>query len=167
MDVVSIIGCDRFTAGYNVAKIAHEQAALAGPIRARIVRAAQFHEFDPQLLDWGTQSDIAYVPEIRTQFVAARTVAEALVELALAPEPTTGSADGQIPEIAGPRVARLVEMARLVAAKRGAPERVEEAGDPDDADGELFATDGLLPGPHATIGGPTFDEWLDSADTAS
>jgi uncharacterized protein YbjT (DUF2867 family) len=30
--VVSIIGSDRFTAGYGAAKVAHEQASLSGPI---------------------------------------------------------------------------------------------------------------------------------------
>jgi uncharacterized protein YbjT (DUF2867 family) len=156
MVVVSIIGCDRFTAGYNVAKVAHEQAALEGPIPARILRAAQFHEFVGQLLDWGTQGDVGYVPEMRTQLVAARTVAEALAELAVSPE----VGDGEIPEIAGPRTERLVEMARLAAAKRGAPAQVEEAIDPDDPDRELFASDGLLPSPHAKLAGPTFEEWL-------
>jgi uncharacterized protein YbjT (DUF2867 family) len=160
MVVVSIIGCDRFEAGYNVGKVAQEQAALAGPIPTRILRAAQFHEFVEQMLDWGTQGDAAYVPEIRTQLVAARTVAEALVDLALAPEPAAGSAQEPIPEIAGPQVERLVDVARLVAAKRGGPERVEEVSNPDDPDRERFATDGLLPGPHATIAGPTFEEWL-------
>jgi uncharacterized protein YbjT (DUF2867 family) len=33
MVVVSIIGCDRFTAGYYAAKVAHERAHLSGPIR--------------------------------------------------------------------------------------------------------------------------------------
>ena len=31
--------------GYNAAKLAHERAMLSGPIPARILRAAQFHEF--------------------------------------------------------------------------------------------------------------------------
>ena len=53
--VVSIIGVDRSTAGYGAAKQAHEQATLAGPIPARILRAAQFHELVPQLVDWGRQ----------------------------------------------------------------------------------------------------------------
>ncbi len=38
--VVSIIGANRFSVGYNVAKVAHEQAMLAGPIPVRILRAA-------------------------------------------------------------------------------------------------------------------------------
>ncbi len=47
--VVSIIGIDEFAGGYNAAKVAQEQAALAGPIPARIVRAAQVHEFVEEL----------------------------------------------------------------------------------------------------------------------
>jgi uncharacterized protein YbjT (DUF2867 family) len=158
--VVSIIGCDRFTAGYNLAKVAHEHAALAGPIPARILRAAQFHEFVEQMLQWGTKGDVGYVPEMRTQPVAARMVAGAVVELAVSSNSTTAFAGDRIHEIAGPRVERLVELARLVAARRGAPKRVEEAGEPDDPDRELFATDALLPRPHAVLGGPTFEEWL-------
>jgi uncharacterized protein YbjT (DUF2867 family) len=42
MIVVSIIGTDRFTAGYGAAKLAHERAMLSGPIPARVLRAAQF-----------------------------------------------------------------------------------------------------------------------------
>jgi uncharacterized protein YbjT (DUF2867 family) len=164
---VSIIGSDRFTGdgnggfgGYYAAKVTQERALLDGPIPARILRATQFHQFVGQLLDWGTQGDVAYVPAMRTQLVAARTVAEALADLATrsdAAEP--GSA---IPEIAGPRVERLVDVARLLAARRGSPAQVEEISDPDDPDRDLLAGDGLLPGPHAKLAGPTFEEWLDS-----
>jgi uncharacterized protein YbjT (DUF2867 family) len=71
--VVSIIGCDRFAAGYNVAKVAQEQALESGPIPVRVLRAAQFHEFVPQLVDWGRQGEVSQVPKMRTQLVAART----------------------------------------------------------------------------------------------
>ena len=54
MVVVSIIGVDHFTAGYNAAKLAHEQAALAGPVPVRILRSAQFHELVPLLDRVGT-----------------------------------------------------------------------------------------------------------------
>src|SRR6266508_6904448 len=87
MVVVSIIGCERFTAGYNAAKVAHERSMLSGPIPVRVLRAAQFHEFVAQLVDWGRQGEVSYVPKGRTQLVAARTVAEALAELATAPGP--------------------------------------------------------------------------------
>jgi uncharacterized protein YbjT (DUF2867 family) len=158
MVVVSIIGCDRFTGGYAAAKVAHEQAHLSGPIPVRILRAAQFHEFVAQLMDWGRRGDVVYVPRMRTQLVAARTVAEALADLATGPAPA-GTA---IPEIAGPREESLAEMARLLAARRGEPVKIEEVRDPADPDAALYETDAVLPGPHATLAGPTFQEWLDA-----
>jgi uncharacterized protein YbjT (DUF2867 family) len=158
MVVVSIIGTDRFSAGYGAAKIAHEQAALEGPIPTRILRAAQFHEFVEQLLDWGRRGDVSYVPNMRTQVVAATTVGQALAALATAPESATPN--GTIPEIAGPREERLVEMARLVAIRRGDPTRVEEMSDPENPDSDVYENGGLLPGPGATLAGPTFEEWL-------
>jgi uncharacterized protein YbjT (DUF2867 family) len=156
MVVVSIIGCDRFVAGYNAAKVAHEQAMLSGPIPVRILRAAQFHEFVAQLVDWGRRGDVSYVPRMRTQLVAARTVAGALVDLATDPEST-------ISEIAGPREEALVDMATLLAARRGDPERIEGMRDPADPDSDLYENGGLLPGPDATLAGPTYEEWLTSS----
>jgi uncharacterized protein YbjT (DUF2867 family) len=152
--VASIIGTDRFDGGYGAAKVAHERAMLAGPIPALILRAAQFHELVAQLTNWGLQGDVSYVPRMRTQLVAARTVAQALVDLA------TGPGDGPaITEIAGPREESLVESAKLLAAQRGTPARVEAVSAPDEA----YEKGDLLPGPDATLAGPTFEEWLRSA----
>ena len=165
--VVSIIGIDRFTAGYYTAKQAQEQAMLAGPIPARILRAAQFHEFVAQLVDWGRQDGVSYVPKLRTQLVAAHTVAEALVDLATVPDPApAGTSTATIPEIAGPREESLVEMARLLVARRGDSIRIEGATNPADPDGDLYEQGALLPGPHATLAGPTFEEWLESEQRA-
>jgi uncharacterized protein YbjT (DUF2867 family) len=86
MVVVSIIGCDRFAGGYGAAKLVHERAHLSGPIPVRILRAAQFHEFVEQLVDWGRQGEVSYVPRMRTQPVAARAVAQALADLATDPD---------------------------------------------------------------------------------
>src|SRR6266498_3532657 len=94
--VVSIIGCDRFTAGYGAAKLAHEQAMLSGPIPAHVLRAAQFHEFVEQLVEWGRQGEVSYVPKMRTQLVAARTVAQALADLATNPDAAP------VPDSSGP-----------------------------------------------------------------
>ena len=69
--VVSIIGVDKSAGGYGAAKMAHERAALAGPIPARILRAAQFHELVEMLMGWGRQGDVVYLPKMRTQIVAA------------------------------------------------------------------------------------------------
>ena len=109
MVVVSIIGIDGSTTGYNAAKVAHEKEVLAGPLPTRIVRAAQFHEFVEQLLGWGTQGDVAYVAAMRTQLVAARTVAEKLVEVAT--DADFAPANAPYPEIAGPRAENLADAA--------------------------------------------------------
>jgi uncharacterized protein YbjT (DUF2867 family) len=161
--VVSIIGIDQFTGGFLAAKRDHERAVLAGPIPARLLRAAQFHEFVGQLMEWGRRGDVIYVPKMRTQLVAARTVAEALVDLATDPDAVPAPAGAPIPEIAGPREESLVEVATLVAARGGDPVRVEAVSDPADPDQALNEGGALLPGPHATLAGPTFEEWLDSA----
>jgi hypothetical protein len=95
----------------------------------------------------------------------ARTVAEALADLAtdLEPAPAPGANRAPIPEIAGPREESLVEIVALLAARRGDPVRIEGVSDPADPDRDLYETGGLLPGPDATLAGPTFEEWLDSA----
>jgi uncharacterized protein YbjT (DUF2867 family) len=161
--VVSIIGIDRFTAGYYVAKQAQERAMLSGPVPARILRAAQFHEFVAELVDWGRQDGVSYVLPLRTQLVAARTVAEALADLATVPESAAAATStAPIPEIAGPREESLVEMAKLLAARRGDPVRIEGATNPADPDAALYEQGALLPGPHAILAGPTFEEWLDT-----
>jgi len=160
--VVSIIGCDRFQGGYGAAKVAHEQAALSGPIPAQIVRAAQFHELVEQVMAWGRDGDACYVPEMRTQLVAARTVAQALADLVTDDEFTPTTAEDSILEIAGPREESLVAAATLLAESRGDPARVQGVHDPGDPIHELWANGALLPGPDAILAGPTFEAWLES-----
>jgi uncharacterized protein YbjT (DUF2867 family) len=158
--VVSIIGADRFTTGYIASKVPHEEAMRSGSIPVSILRAAQFHEFVPLFLEWGRQGDVIYVPQMRTQLVAARTVAEALAELATESEPGPETSAGAIPEIAGPREERLVDVAKLLAARRGDSVRIEEVSDPDDPEQALYASGALLPGPDAVLAGPTFEQWV-------
>jgi uncharacterized protein YbjT (DUF2867 family) len=164
--VVSIVGADRFSGGFLAASAVHERVISAGPIPVRILRATQFHEFVPSMVEWGRQGDVIYVPRTRTQLVAARSVAEALADLAIAsgavPEPDSAP----IPEIAGPREERLVEIARLLVSRGGESVRVEEVSNPSDPDDELLASGALLPGPDATLAGPTFEEWLDAEGVA-
>jgi uncharacterized protein YbjT (DUF2867 family) len=154
--VVSIINVDKSAAGYGLAKIAHEDAWRSGPIPARIVRAAQFHEFVDQLLQWGTQGDVAYVPQMRTQIVSARTVAGVIADVAISAGDPAG-----IVEIAGPREEDMGQLAAMVIARRGTPVKVQAVRNPADPDAGMQATGGLLPGPGALLAGPTFEEWLD------
>ena len=153
--VVSIVGIDRLGSGYNAGKVVQERLTLDGPIPARILRATQFHEFVGEIVDWGRQGDVSYVPKMRTQLVAARTVAEALAELVMEPAP------GPTLEIAGPREESMVEAARLLMARRGDPVRIEGV-----TWDERYEAGAALPGPDATLAGPTFEEWLDERSPA-
>jgi len=155
--VVSIINIDAFSGGYGAAKIAHEDAWRSGPIPVQIIRAAQFHEFVAQLLERGTRGDVATVPEMRTQIVSARTVAEVIADAAL----MISAEPAEIIEAAGPREENLVELARMLVARRGTAVTVQGFRDPADPDAEIQAGGGLLPGPGARLAGPTFAEWLD------
>ena len=50
----------------------------------------------------------------------------------------------------------------MLVARRGDPVEIDAVSDPADPDHDLFENGALLPGPHATLAGPTFEEWLDS-----
>jgi uncharacterized protein YbjT (DUF2867 family) len=160
--VVSIIGIDKFQGGYNAAKMAQEQALLKGPLPVRIVRAAQFHEFFDQLVGWMIQDGVAYLPEMRTQPVAARVVAEALADAAEEPE----IENGRITEIAGPQEERLTEVAAALFASRGDSIEIREARQPGDPDATAYAEGAVLPNPGAKLAGPSFEEWLAALATA-
>jgi uncharacterized protein YbjT (DUF2867 family) len=162
--VVSIIGIDKFHGGYNAAKVAQEQTLLEGPLPVRIVRAAQFHEFVAPLVGWTIQDGVAYVPEMRTQLVAARVVAETVADAAEEPE----IQNGRITEVAGPREERLADAAAALFARRGDSVEIREKGggplaQPDDPDAAAYANGATLPNPGAKLAGPTFQEWLATA----
>ncbi len=157
--VVSIIGIDKFQGGYNAAKVAQEQALLAGPLPVRIVRAAQFHEFVDELVGWMTRDGVAYVPEMQTQLVAARVVAETLADAAEETEVRNGATT----EIAGPEAERLAAAAAALFASRGDSTEVRESRAPGDPDATAYAEGAVLPNPGATLAGPTFEEWLAAA----
>lgn len=156
---VSIVGIDGSVDGYNAAKLAHEQALVAGPLPVRILRAGQFYELLEMLLQWTTRDNVSYMPKTRTQMVAVRTVAEALVALALDPADPPA---GPFPEVAGPNVETLAGTAAQLAARLGGPAEVHEVSDPANPDRELLEDRGMLASPHALIAGPSFTEWLDA-----
>ena len=162
--LVSIIGIDKFQAGYNAAKMAQEQTLLEGPLPVRIVRAAQFHEFVEPLIGWTIQDGVAHVPEMRTQLVAARVVAESLADAAEEPE----IENGRITEVAGPRVEHLADAAAALFASRGDSIEVREArggllSQPGDPDADAYAEGAALPNPGARLAGPSFEQWLAAA----
>ena len=153
MITLSIVGTDKFTSGYGAAKIAQEQAALRGPIPARILRATQFHEFIGLLVEWSTQGEVAYVPDVVMQPIAARAVAEVAADIA-----RSGGATNEMVEVAGPRPEQFVDMANLLVAHNDLDLKIE--GVDDNPIYPLRDRAGLLPGPNAILAGPTFEDWL-------
>jgi hypothetical protein len=89
--------------------------------------------------------------------VAARTVAEVLLELAEA------APAGRAPDLAGPQEGELVALARAFVQHRGEAIAVH----PDSGSVAGIPPGALLPGNDARIQGPTFEEWLASDDAAA
>jgi uncharacterized protein YbjT (DUF2867 family) len=152
---LSIVGIDEVPFGYYAAKLAHERVAAAGPVPATILRATQFHELPAQMIGWTAEDGVAHMPDLTVQTVAARTVADVLVELAAAPPA------GRAADLGGPDVHRLIDLAEAIVERRGS-EIVIEVDDPGSIDPRA-----LLPGAGARIEPPSFDEWLDSEDAAA
>ena len=98
-------------AGYGAAKLAQERAALAGPIPARILRAAQFHEFVEMLMGWAGRATWSTCPRCAPRSSRPGPWPRRC-GLALSQEP-----EGERPaEIAGPREEYLPDLAQLLAA---------------------------------------------------
>jgi uncharacterized protein YbjT (DUF2867 family) len=151
--VLSIVGVDRVEGNPHFAgKRRQEELSRSGPIPLTIIRATQFHEFAGMIVDWTRRDDMALVPPLLVQPVAASDVGQFLAEVC------TGAAYGGVRELAGPETQDLVDMARRTLAARGDSVRLVPTWR------QLFsvemAGEVLLPGPDAHIAPTTFDAWL-------
>jgi uncharacterized protein YbjT (DUF2867 family) len=158
--VLSIVGVDRIDGNAHYAgKRRQEELALAGPIPATVVRATQFHEFAAMVVGWTRDGDVATVPPLLVQPVAASDVGDVLAEVA------TRTPHGGTPEFAGPETQDLVDMARRTLAARGQSVRLVPSWRAGPFSVEM-AGEVLLPGPGARLAPTTFDAWL-AAEAAS
>ncbi|WP_375492435.1 SDR family oxidoreductase [uncultured Jatrophihabitans sp.] len=149
---VSIVGIDRVPMGYYQGKLAQERLLADAPVPASVLRATQFHEFAAQTLR-RSPGPLAVLPRMRMQPVAAREVAQALVALAF------DVPLGRAPELAGPQVLELIDLAKRVLAAQGSHRTVVPLRLPG-AVGRGFANGALLPTGEGPRGTQTFDEWL-------
>ena len=155
---LSIVGVDRVGWGYYAGKLSQEELLRGGSLPWTVLRATQFHEFAGQLLA-RSPGPVALIPRMRVQPIAAREVAQRLVDLA------QGPARGMAPELAGPQVHDMVELVRQVVRARGQRRLVVPIRIPG---GGAAATGGLLPsGAEYTRGSQSFEEWLRSADATA
>ncbi|MFD9960100.1 SDR family oxidoreductase [Amycolatopsis sp. NPDC058986] len=111
---LSIVGVDQVPdVAYYRAKTLQENLIQAGPVPFSIVRATQFMEFVPAVLDAGTDGDVVRLPATPIQPIASAEVAAAVAETAVG-APLRGVRD-----IGGPEVFPLDELGRLTLAETG------------------------------------------------
>jgi uncharacterized protein YbjT (DUF2867 family) len=152
----SIVGVDRVRHPYYAGKLRQEEIIRGGAVPWTIMRATQFYEFVGQVLG-GVPGPVALVPTAQVQPIAVREVAEALVDLAL--EPPRQMA----PELAGPQVESLVDLARRLIAAGGARRRPVV---PLYLPGAI-RKGGLLPTGPGPRGTQTFADWLRERNPAT
>lgn len=151
--LLGIVGSQNSDYGYYAGKQLQEQLIRSSPVPWTELRATQFHEFAGQILDAATFGPLRLTPRMVSQPIAAREVAERLVDLA------TASPGGLTAELAGPRVERMARMVRAYATATGIRGPIIEIPLP--GTGGRSMRDGtLLPGPDAILGRQTFDGWL-------
>lgn len=155
--LLGIVGSQKSGYGYYQGKQAQEQLVHVGEVPWTEVRATQFHEFAGQIYGVAKFGPLNLVPTMRSQPIAAREVAERLVDLAVAPPA------GLVAELAGPKVENMARMVRAYAAATGKRGPILEIPLPG-ATGKSMRDGTLLPdptlNPPAQLGTQTFDEWL-------
>jgi uncharacterized protein YbjT (DUF2867 family) len=152
--LLSIVGVDRIEGNAHYAGKRQQEEILAGsPVPVTIQRATQFHEFAATVVAWTRQGQVATLPPLLVQPVAAADVGETLAQIAV------GSPRGRATDLAGPAPEDLVDMARRTLGARGESIRLVPSWRTGvfgiDAAGEV-----LLPGPEARLAPTTFDAWL-------
>lgn len=152
--VLSIVGTGRpgMGSGYNAGKVAQEALVRDSGMPFSIMRATQFHQFIPELLD-RIPGPVLVVPRMRIQPVAACEVAAVLAALAAGPPA------GMAPEMAGPEPAELAGLAHQLSRARGSRRPVLPVRLPGAA-GRAMAEGGMLPAGPGLRGTQTFADWL-------
>jgi len=150
---ISIVGIDQISFSYYKSKLAAERLIEKSGVPWSILRATQFHSLIDRLLHGMIRLPIAFVPtNWQFQTISESEVSEHLVA-AIQQGPS-----GHLPDIGGPQVQRLDEMARQWLAARGMNRSIVHLPIP----GGLSAgfRKGLNLTPHNNVGKITWQEWL-------
>ncbi|GAA1317690.1 SDR family oxidoreductase [Leucobacter albus] len=148
---LSIVGAAQHPYGYYAGKALQERLVSEGETPWTVLRATQFFEFADQssfsLGPW------TVMPKMRSQPVAASSVARRLVELA------SGPPRGFAGELAGPDELWMADLGRMVLETHGLSQTVIELPLPGKF-GRAIRTGGCLPGPGAEIDSVSYEDWL-------
>ncbi|MET3721847.1 MULTISPECIES: NAD(P)H-binding protein [unclassified Arthrobacter] len=152
---LSIVGIDHAASGLYAGKLAQEAAVRKGDVPWTILRSTQFHEFVPLTISLASVGPVVVVPQMTTQPVAAREVAEALVGAAEA------GPQGRVADLGGPRREQLADLARECVRRSGHRKLVLAIPAPG-AMGRAMRHGDLIPAASAAVGRQTFREWLEA-----
>lgn len=150
---LSIVGIDKAPHAYYAGKLVQENIVRGGTVPWTILRATQFHEFAAQMRSQTSFGPVTVVPRMVSQPIAAREVAQHLIDLAERP------AAGRVADLGGPGEQRMADMVRRYSRAIGARGIVVELPVPGSygramRDGTLVAAAG------ADHGTQTFEDWL-------
>jgi uncharacterized protein YbjT (DUF2867 family) len=151
---LTIVGAERLPdSGYMRAKVAQEAEIEAGGVPFTTLRATQFFEFLPQIVESGAEDDGVRLSTGLMQLVAADDVAATVTELAMA-----APVGGRV-ELGGPEALGIDAWARRLFAATGDERPV--VGDPH---ARYYGTElqggELTPGDGARIGTIDFEAWF-------
>jgi uncharacterized protein YbjT (DUF2867 family) len=150
--LISIVGIDHIPLGYYRDKVEIERLVTESGVPHTILRATQFHTLVEQLLSAQRRLPVLLAPSFDVQSIDPEEVADRLVELA------SSAPAGRVPDIGGPAVRPLPELARVWAAARGSRRRVVPTRLPGKVFAGYRAGHNLVPG--APYGRGTFEEYL-------
>jgi uncharacterized protein YbjT (DUF2867 family) len=148
---VSIVGCDRVPLAYYKVKVEQEKAIAAGEVPWSLLRATQFHTLIAWAFEQAGRFRVVPSGSAQLQPVDPAVAAERLVEA------VHGEPAGRLPNVAGPEVRTLTELAGAWrrSGHRALSLRLPMVG----RIGRPLRA-GALCDPSAAAGGPTFEEWL-------
>lgn len=149
----SIVGVEAIPYSYYEHKLAAERAVEASEVDETVLRATQFHEFVHFVLDTAATLPVWFLPtKFQVQPVAAADVADAIVEHA------TPSASGRVPDVGGPEVHTLGELAKSYRAARGSWRPILRLPVPGGVARGFRAGHNTCP--DRTVGTVTWEAWL-------
>ncbi|CAA9246967.1 MAG: hypothetical protein AVDCRST_MAG52-1945 [uncultured Blastococcus sp.] len=150
--LISIVGIDHIPLGYYRDKVEIERLVVDSAVPHTVLRATQFHTLVEQLCSVQRRLPVLLAPSFDVQPIAPAEVAARLVELA------SGAPAGRVPDIGGPAVRPLPELAGAWAVSRGLRRRVVPVRWPGRVFAGYRAGHNLVPGP--PYGRIEFEEYL-------
>ncbi|WP_432245729.1 SDR family oxidoreductase [Arthrobacter sp. G.S.26] len=156
---LSIVGIDQANSGLYAGKLVQEDEVRHGVVPWTLLRSTQFHEFVPMSIKAASVGPLVFVPTMRTQPIAAREVAAALVDAAEA------GPKGRLPDLGGPQAEQLKRLVAAYLATTHQKKRIVPLRLPGPM-GKAMRNGGLIPAPGSAVGRQTFSEWLETITAA-